>query len=146
MANWTNRFMKQAKMVASWSKDTNTKVGAVIVDKDKIVVSIGYNGFPRGCDDSIESRYEKPMKYLFTEHAERNAIYHAARLGVSLKETTIYVTMFPCCDCARAIIQSGVIEIIAPEPDLDHEKWGESFKASLKMFAETGVSVKYYTV
>ena len=67
MANWDERFHEMAKLVASWSKDTNTKVGAVIVDQDNIVMSMGYNGFPRGCDDSIESRYDRPDKYLYTE-------------------------------------------------------------------------------
>ena len=69
MGNWDNKFVELSNLVASWSKDTNTKVGAVIVDEDNIVLSMGYNGFPRGCDDSIESRYEKPIKYLYTEHA-----------------------------------------------------------------------------
>jgi len=146
MDKWDIRFHEMALNVASWSKDTNTKVGAVIIDKDRIVVSMGYNGFPRGVDDSIESRFEKPAKYLFTEHGERNALYHAARHGVSLKNCSIYVTMFPCCDCARGIIQSGITAIIAPMPDVNHEKWGESFKASLVMFEEANVSVKFLEV
>lgn len=143
MSKWDNRFNEMAKLVASWSKDTNTKVGAVVVDKDKIVLSMGYNGFPRGCDDKIESRYEKPAKYLYTEHAERNCVYHAARHGVSLKDCTIHCTMFPCCDCARAIIQAGITEVVAPEPDVNHEKWGESFRVSLLMFEESNVNVKF---
>ena len=138
---WDIRFMEMANLVASWSKDTNTKVGAVIIDKDKIVLSMGYNGFPRGCDDSIESRFEKPTKYLFTEHAERNCIYHAARHGVSLRNCTLYVTLFPCADCTRAVIQSGITKVVGPTPDVDHHKWGESFKASLVMMEEAGVEV-----
>ncbi len=141
-SKWDNRFMNEAKTVASWSKDTNTKVGAIVVNDDKIILASGYNGFPRGVDDSIESRFEKPLKYLYTEHAERNAIYHGARLGNSLSGGIMYATMFPCCDCARAIIQAGIKEVVAPEPDVNHEKWGESFRISLVMFEEANVYVK----
>jgi dCMP deaminase len=141
MGNWDNKFIELSNLVASWSKDTNTKVGAVIVDEDNIVLSMGYNGFPRGCDDSIECRYEKPHKYLYTEHAERNALYHAARHGVSLKGCSIYVTMFCCSDCARGIIQSGIKRVVAPTPDVDHEKWGEHFKAAIRMLEEAKVEI-----
>lgn len=140
---WDKRFIEMATLVASWSKDTNTKVGAVVVDEDRIVLSMGYNGFPRGVDDSITSRFEKPMKYLYTEHAERNAILHAARHGVSLRNCTLYATMFPCAECTRAMIQAGIIELVAPTPDITHEKWGESFKASLEMLIEAKVKIKY---
>jgi dCMP deaminase len=141
MGNWDNKFVELSNLVASWSKDTNTKVGAVIVDEDNIVLSMGYNGFPRGCDDSIECRYEKPHKYLYTEHAERNSLYHAARHGVSLKGCTMYVTMFCCSDCARGIIQSGIKRVVAPTPDVDHEKWGEHFKAAICMLEEANVEI-----
>jgi dCMP deaminase len=141
MGNWDNKFIELSNLVASWSKDTNTKVGAVIVDEDNIVLSMGYNGFPRGCDDSIECRYEKPHKYLYTEHAERNSLYHAARHGVSLKGCTMYVTMFCCSDCARGIIQSGIKRVVAPTPDVDHEKWGEHFKAAIRMLEEAKVEI-----
>lgn len=142
MTNWDLKFNEMAELVATWSKDTNRKVGAVVVDKDRIVLSMGYNGFPRGCDDSIAQRFEKPEKYLFTEHAERNAIYHAARVGVSLKGCTMYATLFPCSDCARGIIQSGIKTLVAPVPDVEHEKWGESFKVALQMFDEANIEVK----
>lgn len=144
MANWKDRFIKLAFNIASWSKDRNRKVGAVIVDGDNRIVSQGYNGFPCGCNDEEESRHERPAKYLYTEHAERNAIYTACRLGVSVEDCKIYITDFPCADCARAIIQSGVKYVIAPKPDFDHERWGESWSASLEMFLETGIKVEYY--
>ena len=141
MNNWDLKFIELTKHIAEWSKDTNRKNGAVIVDDDNIVLSLGYNGFPRGCDDSIDSRYEKPTKYLFTEHAERNAIFHAAKKGISLSGSRMYMTMFPCSDCARAIIQSGITKIITPTPDVEHETWGPHFKASLMMLDEAGVEV-----
>lgn len=138
---WNSRFMKQAEDVASYSKDTNRHVGAVIVNDDKIVVCMGYNGFPRKVDDTIKSRYERPDKYLFTEHAERNALYHSARLGVSVKGCTIYVTSFPCADCARGIIQSGITGVVTREPDFNHETWGKSWSAAREMFKEANVNV-----
>lgn len=143
MSKWNDRFIEMATLVASWSKDTNTKVGAVVVDKDRIVLSMGYNGFPRECDDSIESRFEQPVKYLFTEHAERNAIYHAARHGVSLRGCTLYATLFPCADCTRAVIQSGITEVVAPMPNIEHPKWGESFKASIAMLEEAKIKITF---
>ena len=144
MTNWDIKFIELSRHIAEWSKDINRKNGAVIVDSDNIVISLGYNGFPRKCDDSVSSRYEQPTKYLFTEHAERNAIYHAARLGISLKECRMYVTMFPCSDCARGIIQSGITKVISPTPDVDHYKWGEHFKAALIMFEEANIEVELF--
>lgn len=145
MANWDKRFMELAKHIATWSKDTNTKLGAVIVDDDHTILSVGYNGFPRNADDSIVERYERPAKYLFTEHAERNAIYNAVRSGISLKGSTIYVPMFPCVDCARGIINSGIKTVVSYEPEFNHKRWGESFKASYELFNECGITVKIFS-
>jgi len=144
MNNWDLKFISQARLVAEWSKDTNRKNGAVIVNEDNIVLSQGYNGFPIGCDDSIPSRYIQPNKYLFTEHAERNALYFAARNGVSLKGSRMYMTMFPCADCARGMIQCGITKIIAPTPDVDHPKWGEHFRAAMVMLEEANVEIELY--
>ncbi len=144
MNKWDKKFMEQAKLVASWSKDTNRKNGAVIVNSDNIVLSQGYNGFPIGCNDAIESRYEQPVKYLFTEHAERNALYFAARNGVSLKGTRMYMTMFPCADCARGMIQCGITKIIAPTPDVEHPKWGEHFKVAIVLLEEANVEIEFF--
>ena len=144
LTKWDYKFINQSKLVAQWSKDTNRKNGAVIVNDDNIVLSQGYNGFPIGCDDSIECRYERPQKYMFTEHAERNALYFAARNGVAIKGARMYMTMFPCSDCARGIIQSGIRKIIAPTPDVEHPTWGEHFKISLVMFDEANVEVELY--
>ena len=144
MNNWDLKFIELSRHVAQWSKDTNSKNSAIIVDGDNIVISMGYNGFPRGCDDSILSRYERPDKYLFTEHAERNAIYHAARHGMTLKGCSMYVTLFPCSDCARAIIQTGITKLISPIPDVDHERWGVHFKASMAMFEEANVEMLFF--
>ena len=90
-----------------------------------------------------KKRYEKPQKYMWVEHAERNAIYTAGRNGISLDGCKMYVTYFPCCDCARAIIQSGIKEVYSPKPDWSHHKWGESWKVSKQMFNECGVKIKF---
>jgi dCMP deaminase len=145
MANWDKRFMDMARHVAAWSKDKSTKLGAVIVDDENTILSIGYNGFPRGSNDNIEERYERPQKYLYTEHAERNAIYNAVRHGVSLKGSTIYVPMFPCVDCARGIINSGIKRVITYEPNFNDERWGDSFKVSHQLFEECGIKTVYFS-
>ena len=140
MTDWNERFLQVADHIASWSKDRSTQVGAVIVGPDKEIVSTGYNGFPRGADDEVESRHERPAKYQYTEHAERNAIYNAARLGVSTKGCTIYLRWYPCVDCARAIIQSGIATIVCGAPDFEDKRWGESFKVTNELFEECGVT------
>lgn len=140
---WDIRFREMAQLVSTWSKDTNTKVGAVIVDKDNIVLSQGYNGFPIGCDDSVKARYERPQKYMYTEHAERNAIYFAARNGVMIKGSRMYLTWYPCCDCCKAIIQSGISKIMCYEPDWNDDSWGESFRYTKEMLAEANIEVVF---
>jgi dCMP deaminase len=144
---WHLRFIKMAELVASWSKDRNTKVGSVAVRPDvRIVCSIGYNGMPRGIDDDVESRHQRPEKYLWMEHSERNLIYSASRLGVSLEGCYLYVTHFPCPDCARGIIQSGFSEIYYPIYNTSEWKDFMSRMADLHdkskmMFSECGIKV-----
>lgn len=144
MNKWDKRFMNLVDLVATWSKDTSTQVGAVIVDNENTILSVGYNGFPRGVDDSIEERFERPIKYMYTEHAERNAIYNAVRNGLQLKGAKIYIPWCSCSDCARAIIQSGIKTVVMREPDYDVPKWGEHFKIAIEMYNESGVKVIYY--
>lgn len=141
---WNHRFMGLAKHISTWSKDNSTKVGCAIVGPDKEIRSTGYNGMPRGVDDNNPKRYERPTKYSFFEHAERNAIYNATLFGTSLRDCSIYVTVVPCADCARAIIQSGIKEVFFQTPNETDEKskisgWRESVKFSLEMFEESGV-------
>lgn len=140
--SWDSRFMDLARFVSEWSKDRSTKVGAVVVDSRHHVRALGWNGFPRGLDDEIEERHGRPAKYQWTEHAERNAIYNAAAAGVPLAGCTIYIPWFPCCDCARAIIQAGVAEIVCMPPDLGDERWGADFRVVTVMLEEAGVVVR----
>lgn len=141
--SWNEYFMNMAMVVASRSKDHNTKVGCVLVDDKSHIRATGYNGFPRGIDDDVAERYERPEKYFWTEHAERNAIYAAARVGVPLEGCSAYVTMFPCMDCARAMVQSGITKVTTVKPDLYHARWGEDFKRTLILFDEAGVIINY---
>jgi dCMP deaminase len=143
MSNWDSYFIELATLAATRSKDRSTKVGCVIVGPDNEIRSTGYNGFPRGINDDAPERHERPAKYLWTEHAERNAIYNAARSGISLKGCRAFLPWFPCMDCARAIVQSGIVELIAYKPDLKDQKWGREFVAAIEMFGEAGVSVRY---
>jgi dCMP deaminase len=144
MTNWDKKFIGLVKHISEWSKDTSSKNGAVIVDSDNVVLSMGYNGLPIGCDDSKLERFERPLKYMYTEHAERNAIYLSSRHGGSVKNGTMYVTLFPCADCARAIIQSGITKLVSPTPDVNNERWGEHFKVSLVMFKEANLTLVLY--
>jgi dCMP deaminase len=142
---WDERFMLLAHEVADWSKEKGRHVGAVVVGPDREIRTTGFNGFPRGVNDDIESRHsaETGAKYLWSSHAERNAIYNAARIGVSLKGCTIYVPWFPCVECAKAIIQSGISHMVAYHPDMSEQKWGPEFEISVQMFSEAGVTVRY---
>lgn len=139
--SWDKKWINKAQQFAEWSKDRSHKVGCVIVDKDNQLITQGYNGFPRGVNDDIDCRHERPSKYDYTEHAERNALYNAARIGVSVKGCTIYTQLFPCVDCARGIIQTGLSRVVTYAPDYTHHKYGESWKVSLDMLKESGVEV-----
>jgi dCMP deaminase len=138
---WDDRFMGLAKMVSTWSKDKGTGVGAVIVDDDKKVVSLGYNGFPRSINDDVVKRHESPEKHHWTIHAERSAILEA---DISLKGTTLYCTFFTCSVCAQEITQKGIKRVVAPRPDFDHHRYGEGQKIAMEMYQEAGVEVTFY--
>lgn len=137
---WTSRYLNLAKEISSWSRDPSTKVGAVIVRSDKTVASLGFNGLPKGVEDLEERLNNRDTKYAFTVHAEKNAILHARERmdGYSL---FVYPFM-PCCDCAGAIIQSGIKTVVSLE--CDNERWNESFNFSKQMFAEAGVELKLF--
>lgn len=115
-SSWDLHYIEMAKVIASKSKDPSTKVGCVIVGPDNEIRSTGFNGFPRGIDEYVESRWVRPEKYSWVIHAEANAVANAARVGVSLKDTRLYMNYIPapCTSCAQLLIQSGVIEIIGP--------------------------------
>lgn len=143
MADWNNRFVELSNHIASCSKDKSVKVGAIIADTSNRIVSAGYNGLPSGWDDNILERHDRPLKYLYTEHAERIAIYNATRKGVSTLGCIMYLNWFPCADCVRGIIQSGISKIVCSKPDLSDPRWGISFSAALEMLNECGIEIIY---
>jgi len=143
---WVEHFRTLSHTVKLKSKDNNTQIGAIIVGKDKEIVSTGYNSFPRGIDDFKKERQEKPEKYFWFEHGERNAIYNAARIGVSTKGTTMYLSCgIPCADCTRGIINAGIARIFCERGGgAKGIKWAESAERSWEMLDEAGVSVQFY--
>jgi len=157
---WNEYFFEMCRCVSQKSKDRDTKHGCVIVGPDNEPRSTGFNGFPRGVIDStkfgsfvnnmkiteslVDERCARPEKYIWTEHAERNAIYAAARIGTALKGCKIYVTGLPCYDCARAIIQSGIIEVFIDKYDEEYIQTSNDryrFDAAIQMFLEAGVKL-----
>ena len=135
---WDKRFLEMAKLVASWSKDPSTQVGAVAV-RNRNVIAQGYNGFPRGMDDDPQYYNDRPLKYRLIVHAEMNAIYNAAENGVSLKDSTLYVYGLPVCnDCAKGLVQAGIKRIVTPEQDVP-KNWQDSVRDSALMFDEVGI-------
>ena len=142
MTNWDKRFLKLAKHISEWSKDPSTKVGCVVVGPDRELRSTGFNGLPRGIEDNEERLNNREIKYPLICHAEENAIMHAARIGISLKGCTAYVTWPPCTRCARSLIQAGVSTIVYPENIEIPERWMDDFNLSLNMLKEAKISLK----
>lgn len=136
--DWVDYFMGFARHAALKSKDPSTQVGAVVIGPDGEIRATGYNGLPRGVAD-LPERMERPAKYLWTSHAEENLVAHAARVGVSLKGCTVYVTHFPCSRCARSLIQSGVTAVVVDTGTTSMP--AEEFEVADQMFTEAGVKV-----
>ena len=141
--SWDEYFMAVAKLAGMRSKDPNTQVGACIVSQDNKILSMGYNGFPRGCsDDEFPWAREGEMldtKYVYTVHSELNAILNFR--GGSLEGAKLYVSLFPCNECAKAIIQSGIKTVIY---DCDKYSGTDPVIASKKMLDAAGVKYRKY--
>jgi dCMP deaminase len=150
VSKWDSRFLRLAREISTWSKDRSTRVGAVIVGADKTPGPYGFNGFPRQVDDDLEVRHSRPEKYKWTEHAERNAIYNAARMGVALKGCTIYVTHVPCADCTRAIVQVGMERVVVDAASLADAafagRWSGDERVTKDMLEEAGVELSLVEV
>jgi len=142
MTDWDKRFLKLAKHISEWSKDPSTQVGCVVVGPDREIRSTGFNGLPRGIEDNDERLNDREIKYPLICHAEENAIMHAARIGISLKDCTAYVTWPPCTRCARSLIQAGISTIIYPENTEIPERWMTDFNLSLNMLKEANINLK----
>ena len=141
-AKWDIRFLKLATHISEWSKDPSTKVGCVVVGPDREIRSTGFNGFPRGIQDSDDRLTNRDLKYPLICHAEENAIMHAARIGLALKGWTAYVTWPPCTRCARSLIQAGVSEIVIPSGLEIPDRWRDDFEMSMGLLREAGVKIR----
>ena len=139
---WDGRFLSLATHISGWSKDPSTKVGCVVVGPDREIRSTGFNGFPRGIADTDERLSDRNLKYPLICHAEENAIMHAARIGLALKDCTAYVTWPPCTRCARSLIQAGISEVVIPSGLEIPVRWKEDFERSMALFRESGVVIR----
>ncbi|WP_281522974.1 deoxycytidylate deaminase [Mogibacterium timidum] len=137
--SWDEYFMGVSLLAAKRSKDPNTQVGACIVDSNHVILSTGYNGFPLGCsDDELPwARTGEDTKYPYVVHAELNAILNSG--GKSLRDATIYVGLYPCNECAKAIIQSGIREVVYLDDKYANEK---STLASKRLLSMAGVKMR----
>jgi dCMP deaminase len=135
--------MDLAEQVSTWSKDPNTKVGAVIVGSKGQILTQGYNGFPRGIKDTTKRLNDRDTKLKFVVHAEMNAIFNATYSGVSLDGATLYVYGLPICsECAKGIIQVGIKKVVIVSKFIESRPhWTESWKLSAEMFREAGVTI-----
>lgn len=140
---WDHRFMSLAREHSEWSKDPSTQVGCVIVSPDRTGIVSGYNGFPRGIDDRLERYQDRETKYKYIVHSEPNAIINAKR---DVRGWTIYTYPFPPChECAKLIIQAGIVRVVCPPPNEDQkQRWGKKLEWAASMFKEAGVMVYYY--
>jgi len=137
---WVGRLLKMARDVASWSKDSSTKVGAVITTPDGRPVSWGFNGMPMGIDDNVPERLERPLKYKWMCHAERNAMDLAPR---DLTGCVMFITFSPCASCAQSIIHRGIKTVVVDDaytPDKMPDRWKEDMTVAQEMLKEAGVS------
>ncbi len=135
---WDKRFLALAEHIAQWSKDPSTKTGAVIVDPNNRVVSIGYNGFPKGVEDSTERLENREVKYKIIVHCERNALLFAHG---PIEGCRLYTWPFmSCAPCAAMVIQAGIVEVIAPVSN--NSRWIEDFNLAQTLFQEAGVKVR----
>lgn len=136
-SKWTTRFLQLASLVASWSKDPTTQVGAMATDSHRCVLESGYNGPPRGVED-LEPRFQRPAKYLWTTHAEANLVAAAAKHRLS--GSTVYVTHLCCAQCAALLINSGVASVVCGPGTTSMAP--EQFQVALRMFEEAGVALR----
>jgi dCMP deaminase len=142
---WNSRFMAQAELVATWSKDPSTKCGSIIVDPLLRVRGQGFNGFPRQVNDNPERYEDRPTKYAMIVHSEANAILNARQ---DVSGCTIYTTKFPCSGCTKLIIQAGIIEVVCPTQDPTNqsdERWAADAAISRLMLGEARVQIRELT-
>lgn len=139
--SWDTYHMGIADTVSRKSKDESTQLGAVIIGPGNEIRSTGYNSFPRGVNDDVPERQERPLKYKWFVHAEANAIFNAARMGTSLLGCKLYCAWPPCPACAQGIIQVGIKEVIVKSLNVP-ERWAEDMQIAAKMLGEAKVVLR----
>lgn len=141
MNKWQKRYLDMAQLVAGWSKDPSTSVGAVIVDPSNRLVSVGYNGFAQGVEDAEDRLAHRETRLRLTLHAEENAVLTAESRRVI--GATCYVwPMPPCAHCAAVLVQSGIARVVSIEPSAGLVmRWGKDFDLAREQFAEAGVTL-----
>ena len=140
---WDQRYLNLAEEVASWSKDPSRQIGAVAVGVKGQVLAQGFNGFPRGIEDSFSRYHNRERKYALVVHAEMNVIYNATYNGVSLDGATLYVTGLPVCsECAKGIIQVGIRRVVMREVEIP-VSWKDSWRQTQEMFDETKIRYEF---
>ena len=138
MNKWDKRWLEIAENISTWSKDPSTQIAAIAV-KDKRLIATGYNGFPRNIEDADYRWNNREEKYKYVVHAEMNCIYNANYHNQSLKGSTMYIVGLPVChECAKGIIQAGVVRVVAEFKDAPL-KWARSTEITEKMFKEAGI-------
>ena len=135
---WHHRFLQLTDVIAGWSKDPSRGVGALIVTPNRQIVATGFNGLPRGFEDT-DDRLQRPNKYDFVVHAELNALIQCARNGVSPIGCTMYSSFSPCVNCAIAIVQAGIGAVVTHELEHSDDRWLESIEKSVEVFGESGI-------
>lgn len=135
---WDAYWLEYAKLAGTRSVDPSSVVGAALV-KNNVLISTGYNGLPRGLNDNLLERYDRPLKYSLVVHAELNSILNANRVGASTQDTTLYSSPFrPCTECVKAVIQAGITRIVIDTP-FDNPRYKEDFELGEEMLREAGV-------
>jgi len=139
--DWDTYFMALCDTVALKSKDESTQLGCVVVGPGREIRATGYNSFPRGVNDDVPKRQQRPLKYSWMAHAEANAIYNAARCGVSLSECVLYCQWLPCPSCAMGIIGAGIHCVVVRTFDVP-KRWRTDMVISNQMLEEAGVEIR----
>jgi dCMP deaminase len=144
---WDVRFLKLAEQIASWSKDPSKKVGAVIVNHDRVILSTGYNGLPKGMRDTAERLNSREMKNELIVHAEMNAIYNASKNGISLDNSTLYCWGLPVCSkCSLGVISAGIKKVVMEDPYILSVRWEEEKQKTIANFSECGIEFYFVNV
>ena len=139
---WDMRFLELADTIRKWSKDPSRKIGAIAV-RDRKILATGYNGFPKGIEDTAERYNNREIKYRYVVHAEMNCIYNAAANGISLKDSTLYIQGLPVCgDCALGRIQAGVSRVVAISGSTP-DRWKEAIDKTDEIFKEAGIVYEF---